>query len=115
MLYKVRKDTHKNLDLLAESKGCKVIKIGYKFQGISLKRKGFDVVDGWNSILISIEPIHYTNGDRWLVNNYCTGKQIYLKNLAYIKNQIITPGMQTGYKLSKSASYRWDVIKEPIV
>jgi hypothetical protein len=61
----------------------------FKSNGIRLKRKGFAII-GFDPSrtnkreLITFEPVHYSNGDRWLiygslVSNYCTN--FYAKNI----------------------------------
>jgi len=64
--------TQKRLYEYAKSKGYKVLKVTYRFNGIRLSRKGYDLIDPISKmIVISFEPINYTyHPEKWLVRNY---------------------------------------------
>lgn len=95
----------KTLQKFAEQHGLKVVPITYYFQGIRLKRKGFDLVDKRYQIHLSIEPAHYSNGDRWMAKNHAGGYNglIYGTNMPALIKQITEhkfhPIEQTGHYL----------------
>ena len=71
----------KTLQKFAEIYGFNIAPITYKYQGIRVRRKGFDLIDKSRQIHLSFEPTHYSNGDKWLIKNYCQGGIMYAKSI----------------------------------
>lgn len=89
----------KTLEDFAYKHGLTVVKINYRFK--NYKFRGYDLIDADNYIQLKIEPVHYSNGDRWLVTDYTktfTGSE-YMKSLRELKNTTISP-RNTGFILS---------------
>jgi len=74
-------DSMKALNDFAQKNGLKVEKINYSFQGLKIKRKGFDLVNKAGRIIASFEPVFYSNGDKYFLK---TGeaKKRYCKRIS---------------------------------
>ena len=75
-----------NLKNFAEMHGLKILPVNFKFQGVSDKRKGFDLVDADGNIQITLEPKSYGNDsmyskDKWLVSDKSNKKSFYISSL----------------------------------
>lgn len=91
----------KSIQRLADIHGCRVEVLRFKAHGQS--QKGYAIVDNDNNELLEVEPVRYSNGDRWLVRNKCleacTAKsREYIKTLQYFTAEI--KPMHTGFKFS---------------
>ena len=77
--------------------GLHLVRIKYKYQGIPLKRCGWDLVNKDNQIIFSIEPKSYG----WLVRNahynYKGANMFFKISKAILKD--INPDAESGYKL----------------
>ena len=93
----------KTLQKFADNYAFTIVPIRYKYQGIRVKRKGFDLIDRGRQIHLSFEPTEYSNGDKWLVHNYCQGGIMYAKNIPEAIKQLkadnFHPVMHTGHTL----------------
>jgi hypothetical protein len=93
----------KTLQKFADNYAFTIVPIRYTYQGIRVKRKGFDLIDRGRQIHLSFEPTHYSNGDKWLVKNYCQGGVMYAKNIPdaikKLKEYGFWPVMHTGMSL----------------
>ena len=78
----------KTLIKFAALHGLKIVPITYKFNGIRLKRKGYDLINDQNYIQLSFEPKNYRPGgmyaDKWLIHNYAGNTMTYIKSLKSI-------------------------------
>lgn len=98
MSYFKRNNT--TVSLIAKKYNCRVVPVTYKFQGFTLARKGFDIVDAFNNILLSVEPINpIYSKNRWIYYNRCTNEMGYLQNTVRLLHQELIPGISTGWKL----------------
>ncbi len=86
--------TAKSLLHLAESVNGRVEQLSFRFNGVF--QTGYAIVDSDNNELLTLEPVHYSNGDRWLVNNHCAERITYVKSLRGLTADI--KPMHTGYK-----------------
>lgn len=72
-------------------------------------KKGFAIVDADSNELLEIEPVFYSNGDRWKIVNRTDERPgiLYAKSLKGIDKKVGTlrPGW-TGYKFSAQTSGR---------
>lgn len=68
----------KSLVQLANKTGLQIAKVNFRSNGMLVKT-GFDIMRG-NKILYTLEPVNYTNGDKWLVS-YLDGNWPYFKNI----------------------------------
>jgi hypothetical protein len=80
----------KRLQKFADENNLLVFPVTYKYQGLELKRKGFDICsketftaisDGkqYRYIHLKIEPKYYS--DRWMVVGYNHGSVLYFKRI----------------------------------
>ena len=73
-------------------KCLRVEKINYHSNGFKLKRCGYDIVDKDNNILLSFEPVNYSNGDKWFLKSGIGQRyakrlsMIYLKSISFAIN-----------------------------
>lgn len=80
-----------------------------RFKAHGSTSKGYDIYNpNTKCILITIEPVNYSNGDRWLFIDYVTGNNQYQSSSFYSKNitglNNITPVLinkETGHVISK--------------
>lgn len=85
----------KSLIALAASIGARVEVLSFRMHGRF--QTGFAVVDSDNNELLVLEPVSYSNGDRWLVKNNCIERPItYVKDLRGFTADI--KPMHTGFK-----------------
>jgi hypothetical protein len=93
----------KTLQKFADNYAFTIVPIRYTYQGIRVKRKGFDLIDRGRQIHLSFEPKFYSNGDKWLVHNYSQGYFMYAKNIPdavkKLKEDGFWPVMHTGMSL----------------
>lgn len=87
----------KVLQKLADSIGGKVVIL--TFRNLGTFQRGYCIIDSDNNELLTLEPLHRSNGDRWLINNHCTKELSYCKDIRAAKSQVIVQGW-TGYKFS---------------
>lgn len=51
-----------------------LVPVSYQFQGLKLRRKGFDLCHPTGEIFLSLEPVHRRNrGSVWLIRNAYKG------------------------------------------
>ena len=69
-----------------KTRGLWLIKIRYKHQFGYIKRKGFDIRDNENKLLLEVEPCFFSNGDKWHIKLNNTGKSMpsYFKKSNHI-------------------------------
>jgi hypothetical protein len=62
---------------------------------------GFAIVDADSNELLEIEPVYYSNGDRWLIRNKCTipSNSFYRKSLRGFTTDI--KAGRTGYVFTR--------------
>jgi hypothetical protein len=96
----------KALEQFAKENNLLVIPIKYTFQGISVKRKGFDLCKKDGSILMTFEPVSFVFcKDKYLLCNYFEDCKLplgsYLKRITYkwLKENI-NPSANSSYKNS---------------
>jgi hypothetical protein len=94
----------KTLQKFADNYAFTIVPIRYTYQGIRVKRKGFDLIDRGRQIHVSFEPTHYSNGDKWLVKTYGYKECfMYAKNIPdaikKLKEESFWPVMHTGRML----------------
>jgi hypothetical protein len=96
----------KSLNKFAEENNLLVIPINYTYQGIKVKRKGFDLCKKDGSILITFEPVSFVfYKDKYHLCNYFEGCKLplgsYLKRITYkwLKENI-NPSANSSYKNS---------------
>lgn len=91
------------LQKFADNYAFTIVPINYTYQGIRVKRKGFDLIDRGRQIHVSLEPTSYSNGDKWLVSNHCQNNYFYAKNIPeaikLLKEYGFWPVMHTGRAL----------------
>jgi len=96
----------KTLQKFADNYAFTIVPIKYKYQGIRVKRKGFDLIDRGRQIHLSFEPTSYSNGDKWLVHNYCQKNHFYATSIPdaikKLKEYGFWPVMHTGRVLWSS-------------
>lgn len=89
-----------SLQRLADSIGAHIEPLNFKAHGRAMR--GWAIVDSDNNELLECEPVYYSNGDRWKIDNKSdklTGLK-YVKTLRGLDRKInIKPGY-TGYKFS---------------
>ena len=84
-----------NSNIYNNGKCLRVEKINYSSNGIKLKRCGFDIVDKDNKILLSFEPVSYSNGDKWLLKSGIVQRyskkltMSYLNSISFAINPLI--------------------------
>jgi hypothetical protein len=104
----------KSLELLALAiDGGRIELLRFRDQ-VGKYHLGFAIVDKDNNELLEIEPVHYSNGDRWKLNNRCEGGRIaYAKTMRgahrLVLSQPFKPGL-TGFKFNTSVNGRTMVI-----
>jgi len=57
----------KTLQKFAEMHNLEIVTIKYRNQGLRVTRKGYDLINENREIKLSLEPVSYSNGDKWLV------------------------------------------------
>jgi hypothetical protein len=59
----------KTLQKIADKYGLQLVPIRYNYQGIPVKRKGFDLIDYQRTIYLSFEPVESTSTDgiKWIL------------------------------------------------
>ncbi len=100
-----------NLKDFANQHDLKIVEINYNFSGISIKRKGFDLIDSEGYIQISIEPISYRKDsvykkDKWLVHDYVNNRRFYVDKINNIPNEL------TGFIPQKTSFILKGFLKE---
>lgn len=102
--------TPKSLQQFAAKIGAFVEPLNFRMHGKSLR--GWAIVDADNNELAEIEPVYYSNGDRWKVSTHGQTALRYLKSLRGI-DLPIKPGY-TGFKFSGMTSGRAGRIITPV-
>lgn len=78
----------KYIETLDQTKRPQIITISYTYQGVRINRKGFAITMltefGNREEVLTFEPKHYANGDRWLIS----GSLLKISNTSsfYAKN-----------------------------
>lgn len=90
--------TSKSLQSLADSINCFIELV--KFTGNGQTKIGFVIVDSDNNELLELEPVNYSNGDKWKAINKTveTHRLTYHKSLKGIHKAITLKPGYTGYK-----------------
>lgn len=91
----------KSINSFAALHGLTVVKVTYRSNGS--KSFGYDLVDSSNNIQVTIAPVNYSNGDKWMVVDYTSNRPegiFYMKSLQQItsKLQAFKPIGFTGFK-----------------
>lgn len=88
----------KSLQMLAGSINCFIELV--KFTGNGQTKIGFVIVDADNNELLELEPVNYSNGDKWKAINKTveTNRLTYYKSLKGIDKAITLKPGYTGYK-----------------
>lgn len=96
------------LQKIAQQHGLTVVPITYRIMGY--KDRGYDLIDKYRNIQLKLQPVWYTNKDRWLVINHAgyrpeyVSKMHYLQRLTQLKHYLarenFKPIGHTGYVLA---------------
>lgn len=87
-----------SIQRLADSIGAFVEPLNFKAHGKSMH--GWAIVDADSNELLECEPVYYSNGDRWKIDNRSdksTGLK-YVKSLQGIDRKVNIKAGYTGYK-----------------
>lgn len=88
----------KSLIELAATVDGSIHSINYRAHG--QVSKGWVIVDKDRNELLEVEPVYYSNGDRWIVRNKTFNRHFYVKSLRYLHTKCQIQAGYTGYKLS---------------
>lgn len=90
------------LSTFAASLGLSVVAINYNARGS--KFRGYDLVSANKAIQVSFEPVHYSNGDKWMVTDKTQtvfGGVRYIKSMRAVPSLLhgLVPAEHTGFSL----------------
>lgn len=95
----------KTLVNFAQTHNLAIKPVKFKFQGISNKRQGFDLVNNNNQIQLTIEPVDYVKNsmyskDRWLIKDKVNGTSFYIQTITQLPQKLDnwSPIEHTGYQ-----------------
>jgi hypothetical protein len=89
----------KTLQKIADKYGLQIVPITYKFQGIQLKRKGFDLISKKDRIIyLSFEPRNQTDGTKWAIINHVNIQIHYVKSLLSVDDLLGKSNFSTSQK-----------------
>lgn len=101
--------TPKSLQLLADKFNLFIEVLIFHANGQS--SKGFALVDSDSNEIVEIEPVWYSNGDRWKINVRGQSGLIYVKSLRNLKLEL--KAGHTGWKFTSLTS-QGNVLKSGI-
>lgn len=74
----------KTLDNFCSKTGYIYKAITYRSQGFKVRRKGYDIIDQNGAIVVQLEPVDYSNGDKWFIGGHSKyrGVPSYIKRVS---------------------------------